>query len=140
MVQVQDPARDNVYFFHSSDMKKILIVEDDKMLMDLLSTQFGSAKFSVSKAMDGKEGLAKALNEHPDLILLDLLMPVMDGVTMLKHLRKDPWGKKVHVIILTNYSDKERRGTTKKLGYDLYVIKSDHKIKDVVGFVRKTLG
>ena len=85
--------------------KKILIVEDEKVIREALKTRLLEEKFQILEAKDGERGLAVALQEKPDLILLDIIMPVMDGMTMLKYLRKDAWGKKAKVIILTNLSD-----------------------------------
>ena len=79
-----------------------------------------------------------ALREHPDLILLDLIMPVMDGMTMLKKLRHDPWGTKVSVIILTNLSDAEG-SLMRSIGSLDYIVKSNWKLEDVVAKVRERL-
>ncbi len=87
---------------------KILIVEDDLDLLEVLRKKFTLEKFQVSQAPDGKIGLEEALRNHPDLILLDILMPVMDGMTMLGKLREDSWGKEVPVILLTNLSDEKK--------------------------------
>lgn len=70
----------------------ILIVEDDVPELNALRDKFTHEGFSILEAKNGEEGLATALREHPDLILLDIIMPVMDGMTMLVNLRKDPWG------------------------------------------------
>jgi CheY-like chemotaxis protein len=85
-----------------SSKKCILVVEDESVLRKSLVSALEDAKFKVLEAENGKKGLEIALKNKPDLILLDLLMPVMDGWTMLKHLRKDKWGKNVFVFILTN--------------------------------------
>jgi CheY-like chemotaxis protein len=79
----------------------VLIIEDSALLREVMRDALQSSNFRVSEAENGKEGLEKALAEHPDLILLDLMMPVMDGVTTYKRLRQDAWGEKVPVIILT---------------------------------------
>lgn len=83
-------------------MAKILLVEDDHVLSRMYQTMLVNAGYSVSIGRDGEEGLKMALEGHPNLILLDILMPKMDGITMLKTLRKDKWGEGVPVIILTN--------------------------------------
>lgn len=82
----------------------ILIVEDDVQLSTALQIKFIDEQFNILAAGDGAEGLSVALNDHPDIILLDLIIPKMDGMTMLKKLREDEWGKKVPVIILSNTS------------------------------------
>lgn len=83
-------------------MSKILIVEDDQILLQMYKDKFEIGKFEVVTALDGVEGLSMALGQHPDLILLDLAMPKMDGMTVMRKLREDAWGRSVPVIILTN--------------------------------------
>src|SRR5258706_11802090 len=85
-------------------IKKILLVEDDAILSDMYEKKFVIEKFEVLTAHDGEKGLEIALQEKPDIILIDLLMPKMDGMTLLKKLREDPWGENVPTIILTNLS------------------------------------
>lgn len=83
-------------------MKKILIIDDDMQLCDLYQRKFSDAQYSVVVAHDGQEGLTNALEIKPDLILLDVRMPSIDGMTVLKRLREDSWGKQVPVIMLSN--------------------------------------
>jgi len=123
-------------------MKKILIVEDDAILLLTLADNLIQEGFDVIKAKDGEEGLATALCEHPDLILLDILLPKMDGFTLLKKLREDKWGKHVPVIILTNLgspaSISKALETIKGLEEHLvYLVKSDWKIKDIIAKVHE---
>lgn len=123
--------------------KKILIVEDELSLRNALSDKLLREGFEIVEAKNGEEGLEVALREHPDLILIDIIMPVMDGMTMLKKLRdEDEWGKTVPVIILTNLtSDNEERLrdiTNAEPSY--YLVKSDWKIEDVVAKIRERLG
>lgn len=80
----------------------LLLVEDEKILVDNLEAKLIAEGIEVVKAYDGVEGLKLALEKHPDLILLDILLPKMDGVSLLKKLREDPWGSDAPVIILTN--------------------------------------
>ena len=96
--------------------------------------------FQVLKAEDGKEALALTLQEHPDLILLDLLMPVMDGVSMLKALREDAWGKTAHVIVLTNLGETEKREEVTALGVKDFLVKVDWKVEDVIQKIKETIG
>ncbi len=125
--------------------RKILIVEiveDEVSLRHALHDKFVHEGFSTLEAKNGEEGLQIALRDHPDLILLDLLMPGMDGMTMLKKLRENLWGKTVPVIILTNLtSDNEQRMrdvTETEPSY--YMLKTDWKIEDVITKVKETLG
>ena len=85
--------------------KTILIVEDSKLLRAVVRDELERNGFTVIEAEDGKLGLETALAQHPDLIMLDLIMPVMDGMTMFKLLREDAWGKGVPVIMLTGSED-----------------------------------
>lgn len=122
-------------------MKKVLIVEDEESLLKVLAAGLGGKEIKVFTAMDGEEGLAVALKERPDLILLDLLMPKMDGITMLKRLRDrdDDWGKKVKVIILTNLEDQGKlAAAVENRVYD-FMVKSNWNISDVLKKVRVEL-
>ena len=78
--------------------KKILIVDDEPALLTALVDKFTRAGYTVGIAENGKEGLKLALKNRPDLILLDIIMPVMDGITMLYKLRKDSWGGKLKLF------------------------------------------
>lgn len=114
--------------------KKILIVEDEPSLRNALCDKLTLEGFAAIEAKNGEEGLDVALREHPDLILLDVVMPVMDGMTMLSKLRVDVWGKDVKIIVLTNLSDI----TVTHSSYD-YLVKSDWGIEDVIERVRARL-
>lgn len=119
--------------------REILIVEDELVLLNILIQKFESAGFKVICAANGEEGLEKALKKHPDLILLDILMPVMDGIKMLEELRKDTWGKKVPVYMLTNLSNTEKEFSSSHLDVAGYLIKCNLSIDEVVGYVKKKL-
>ena len=86
-------------------MKKVLIVDDEVKIRQLTADELKKKGFEVIEATNGEEGLQSALKDKPDLILLDITMPVMDGLTMLQKLRAEPEGKKVQVIVLTNSGD-----------------------------------
>jgi len=83
-------------------MQRILIVEDDQILREMYQDQFKKNGYEVTTGANGEEGLELALQLHPNLILLDLALPAMDGTTMMEKLRDDAWGKDVAIIILTN--------------------------------------
>lgn len=122
-------------------MKKILlIVDDESIVRKALSSQFDTNQVEVLMATDGEAGLKIALERHPDLILLDLVMQKMDGMTMLSKLREDDWGNKAEVIILTNLSDAERVAEAVDRGTYEYLIKVDWNVTDVVNRVKDKLG
>ena len=120
--------------------KRILIVEDENNLLKVLKEKFVSEGYEVLGAGDGATGLQHALTEKPDLILLDIVMPIMDGMTMLKKLRADDWGKDVPIILLTNLNsaDKVADALEKKV-YD-YLVKADWTLSDVVKKVKERIG
>ncbi len=120
--------------------KTILIVEDEQNLLDVLADKLGASGFSVLKAENGEKGLDLALKYHPDLILLDILMPKMDGLTMVRRLREDVWGSTASVIILTNLVDNEKVMEAVKNKVSDYLIKTDCKLKDLVEMIKKKLG
>ena len=119
--------------------KKILVVEDEPSLVEALCNKLTKEGFAVIDARNGQTGLETALKEKPDLILLDLIMPIMDGLTMLQKLREDEWGKNVPVIILTNLSDDKKVMEAVKQGSYDYLIKSDWSINEVISKVRERL-
>lgn len=121
--------------------KTILIVEDEKSLREALVDVLHLKSFVTLEAKNGKEGLKMALSKHPDLILLDLIMPEMDGVIALDKIREDAWGKKVPIIILTNLSATNEQFPTDTSGNasTYYLIKSDWKLHDVVKKIEETL-
>ncbi|MFA6382163.1 MAG: response regulator [Candidatus Buchananbacteria bacterium] len=122
-------------------MKKILlIIDDEPTVLEALSSQFDQEKVSVLTAKDGQEGLKIALENHPDLILLDLIMPKMDGMTMLTKLRDDEWGKTAEVIILTNLSDAQKVAEAVDRGTYEYLVKVNWNVSDVVNKVKNKLG
>lgn len=121
----------------SDAKKKILIIEDDLALLDVLSEGVSGAGFEVARAMNGEEGLSAVFEEKPDLILLDLIMPKMDGVTMLDKLRKEEWGKDVPVIVLTNLSSPEDISKTVDKGVSNYLVKSNWKLEEIIEKVKQ---
>ncbi len=121
--------------------KKILIVEDEAPLRNAVSDILSFEGFDVFQAKNGQEGLDAALKEHPALILLDLMMPVMDGLTMLEKLRTDQaYGKNAAVILLTNINDPEKVALATEAGSYDFLVKSDWNIEDVVKKIKDRLG
>jgi len=119
--------------------KKILIVEDDVTLSKAISYEFEQQNFDVFLAADGEEGLKAAKLNMPDIILSDINMPKMDGMTMLKEMRKTDWGADVPVIMLTNLSDEQRvlEALSQKAFY--YLVKSDWDLSQIVEKVKEKL-
>ena len=119
--------------------KKILIVEDEKSLVDLLAEKLRTDGFDVQTAGNGVDGLKLALEWHPDAILLDIVMPKMDGMTMLRKLREHDEGKRIQVILLTNLSDTQKVYDAMANGVFDYLVKSNWEIDDLVKEVRAKL-
>ena len=120
--------------------KTILIIEDELPMLKALSDKFTLEGFEILEAKDGAEGLKVATSKKPDLIILDIFMPVMDGKTMFEKLRQDAWGKTVPVIILTNLNpDDKTLDELMKNGPSYYFIKSKWKLEELVGKVKKEL-
>lgn len=101
--------------------------------------KFARENFKVYEAKNGEEGLHIALTEHPDIILLDVMMPIMDGLEALHELRKDVWGKTVPVILLTNISDTDQVSSASEDNATGFLVKSDWKLEDVVTKVNEVL-
>lgn len=119
--------------------KTILLVEDEQFFSDQLRDKLKEEGFNVIEAKDGLEGLNAAKKNHPDLILLDIVLPEMDGLAVLKNLRADGWGKDAKIIFLTNYPFEEKAGEALNLGVTEYIIKANWQISDIVGKVKAKL-
>lgn len=126
-----------------SGKKKVLVVEDDEAMLGALHTMLSGAGLAVIEAKNGISGLEMALRERPDLILLDILMPIMNGWEMLQQVRaKDDWGKCVPVVVLTNLSadeDAQIRNIA-DLGPSFFMVKADWRVEGVVDKVLEILG
>lgn len=120
-------------------MAKILVVEDEAALLEALAIALEGEKLTVLQAKDGEEGLKKAQKEKPDLILLDIVMPKMDGLTVMQKLQADPKTKSIPIIFLTNLSDVETISKVVKQGMFDYLVKADWDIEDLVALVKKKL-
>ena len=117
----------------------VLIVEDDENIRELYSDAFGIAGIHVLKASNGKEGVDLALKHHPDAILMDIMMPEMNGHVAVSHIRRDPWGKSAKVIFLTNMSDAENVVHAVEEGTEEYIIKANATVKEVVNRTRTAM-
>lgn len=118
--------------------KKILIIEDDEFLRNLIIRKLAEEGFDVVKADDGEEGLEKARTENPDLILLDLVLPKIDGFKVLNEIKKDPATAPIPVIIISNLDQKEDIKKTSKLIVD-YIIKAHHDPIEILERIKKAL-
>jgi DNA-binding response OmpR family regulator len=122
-----------------TNKKKVLIIDDDNNLRRVLTDKLNFSGFETIAALNGKEGLDKALEFHPDVILLDILMPVMNGQQMLKALREDEWGKNAKVIMLTVIEDAASIAQAVEDGSLAYLVKTDETMDEVVEKVKAML-
>lgn len=120
-------------------MTKILIVEDDVLLSRMYVTIFTTKNYEVDTASDGQDALDKARANKPTLILLDIMMPKLNGMEVLQKLKADPALKDIPVIILTNLAGDSDVQTALQLGAVRYIIKSEHKPKEVEEIVHSIL-
>lgn len=120
--------------------KKILIVEDDNNLALVYATRLKAEGFEIKHEPDGEKALATALSFQPDLILLDILMPKLNGLDTLDILRTTPQTSKAKIIMLTALSQDDNRTKAVALGADDYIVKSQVTISDVVDIIKKHLG
>lgn len=118
---------------------KIAIVEDDVAISNMYRIKFETEGFEVEVAENGVIGLEMIKNIKPDVVLLDLMMPEMNGDEMLAQLRKEEWGKDLIVIILTNLGQQEAPDSLKELNVNSYIVKAEMTPKQVAEFVEKRL-
>lgn len=120
-----------------TEKKKILIIEDEKDLRFFITQALKSEGFEIIEAFDGEEGLEKAKAEKPNLILLDLLLPGINGYEVLSRLKKDPDLELIPVIILSNLGQEEEIERGLKLGAIDYLIKANFTLDEIVERVKK---
>ena len=123
-----------------SNKKSILLVEDDEFLAELYATKLNLENFEVSLAVDGEKGLKMIKELKPDLILLDIILPKMDGFEILKNMKADPELKNIPVILLTNLSQKDEVKRGLDLGATDYLIKAHFMPSEVVKKIKQILG
>lgn len=118
----------------------VLVVEDEPSLIKALVRKLESYGLGVVTATDGKQGLAQALKTKPDLILLDLYLPKLDGIKLLQQLRQDSWGENCKVICLTNRQlDDEITNYLEECKPMYYLIKADNSLEDIMSMTQKAL-
>lgn len=120
-------------------MTRIAIIEDDPVISQMYRMKFEKEGFEVQLANNGVRGVAMAEEFSPDIILLDLQMPEMNGVDALKVIRDKDWGKSIPVIVLTNIGEEESPSELKNLGVLSYIVKADLTPSQVVGRVKEAL-
>ncbi len=121
--------------------KIILIVEDEPPMLQILVDKISASGFAILQAKDGIEGLSLAIEKHPDLIVLDVLMPNKDGLTMMQQLRTDAWGKNVPIIMLTNVNPESNDviQSIVKNQPAYYLVKSDIKLDSIIQKIKDVL-
>lgn len=125
---------------NESNKKTVLVVEDETALRNVLVDKLTQEGFTVIGAVNGEEGLKVALAKHPSLILLDIFMPIMDGITMLAKLRSaDAWGKHVTVLVLTNSIDAQTISKVSGMGTTDFLIKSEWSLEALMARIRERL-
>ncbi|EKD43145.1 MAG: PAS/PAC sensor hybrid histidine kinase [uncultured bacterium] len=121
-------------------MKKILIVEDDNILAKAFTIALKDAGFDTMVAIDGEEALEKVRNFKPDLILLDLIIPIKSGEDVLAEIKRDDELKNIPVLVSTVKSDTDSIGRCAALGMRGYFIKAHYTLDDIIKEVKKVLG
>lgn len=118
---------------------KIALIEDDRVLSDAVYTGLTDAGFLVERAFDGESGLAMILSKKPSLVLLNILMPKMDGLAVAEQLKNNPETKNIPIIILTVLEGTKPVARALELGVHEYFIKSNLKVDDIVKRVKENL-
>jgi len=123
----------------SSSKNKILIIEDDRFLRELITRKLLDEGFAIIEAVDGEEGIKKVKEEKPDLILLDLILPSIDGFEVLSQIKKEENLKSIPVIILSNLGQKEEVEKGLKLGAIDYLIKAHFTPGEIIEKIKNNL-
>lgn len=121
-------------------MTKIAIIEDDSVISQMYRMKFEADGFEVQIADNGKDGVELVQQFIPDMVLLDMQMPLMNGDEALKRIRSEEWGKTVPVMVLTNLGEEEAPKDIRSLGIESYIVKADLTPRQVVERVKTTLG
>jgi DNA-binding response OmpR family regulator len=123
----------------SNQKKKVLVVDDDTNLRDVLIDALTVAGFEASGAANGEDGLKNALASHPDVIMLDVMMPKMDGWQVLDALRADEWGKKAKVIMLTSQGQMTNIAHALDKKVFTYIVKSELNLGNIAETVNSLI-
>ena len=119
--------------------KKILVVDDEESVREIYRREFTNNGYKVVVASDGEEGLLKAGEEHPDIILLDIMLPKMSGIDVLRALKENELTKKIAVVFLNNLGEETIIKEGFELGADGYLLKVSYTPVQVVEEVKKVL-
>lgn len=120
--------------------KKVLAIEDEKFLSNVLKQRLEKEGFTVSQAFDGEDGLKKAREEKPDLILLDLILPQLSGFEFLQTVKTDPQLSQIPVVVASNLGQQSDIEKAKSFGVIDYYVKATTPVDDIVGMVKRSLG
>lgn len=120
-------------------MTKILAAEDDKLISNSLCDALKQNGYEAVAAYDGEEAIAKAKSEKPDLMLLDIMMPKLDGISVLWEMKANPETAKIPVVVLTNIGDVETISKIVEAGAVDYLLKSDQSVDDIIQKVKDVL-
>ena len=119
--------------------KRVLVVDDDDNLRNVLLDALNASGFESTGAANGEEGLKMALESHPDAIMLDVMMPKMDGWQVLDSLRADSWGKSAKVLMLTSLGDMENIAHAVEKKVFNYIVKSDLNIDNIAEVINNLI-
>lgn len=120
-------------------MTKVAIIEDDLAIAQMYRLKFEAEGFEAQIAENGKLGLALCEQMKPDIVLLDLMMPEMNGDEMLEKMRKTDWGKNIRVVVLTNVGEQEAPDKLKDLNVSAFIVKADMTPKQVADLVKQSI-
>ena len=121
-------------------MKKILIVEDELSMQRALKNKLEQEGYKVATANDGQQALDAIRASSPDLVLLDLIMPKLDGISVLREMKKDDALRNVPVVILTNLSTGDKVAEAMQLGTFDFLVKANYSLEDVLRKVKERVG
>lgn len=121
------------------NQRTLLLVEDDNFLIEILVKKFKADNYHVIHAGDGEQALRKAHDEHPDIIMLDIILPGMNGFEILKKLKEDETIADIPVAFLSNLGQKEDVEKGKKLGAVDFIVKANHSLDEIVNKTNKIL-
>lgn len=116
--------------------KTILLIENEQSIRELFAMALIKAGFNILMAENGQQGVAQAIKHHPDMILLDIDMPVMNGHQAAEKIRQDAWGRQARIIFLTNHSDPQSVAHAVTLKPEDYIVKANVPISEIVNQVR----